>query len=338
MADMQNPLLFALPPLIAMAAPAQQADISMEEAIARLISYGLINETPANERDDSVEILHHFAKLKNGDEEIGEFPYCTRLIQLGSAENKVPVSCIRPFVLAGAAVQGENGDTSPLQAAAEEGNVKAVAYLLEAGANLHYQDGDRKMALDYAVENEERAVVFLLLQKGAIATPASMERAAAGDIGILKEMLRYGGIVTADCLCRACHEPENFELLVRSGGDVAGRCRDGLTVAQAFFKRISMGDLPPGDGLAHILDVMEQHDADFYLTPEQRRDWGAMPFFRGSAQLRERLKKLYSQPEPRSAVDEAEEAEEAEDGAEGEGRVGGETEPRENAIFASAEA
>lgn len=310
--NMQTSLIFALLPLAALHSPAQVADISMEEAVGRLISYGLIHERPESERDDSDEILHHFAKLKNEDEEIHEFPYCLRLIQLGTTANKVPVSCVRPFVTAGATVQGSGGDTSPLQAAAELGDVKMIAYLLNAGADLHYQDAGHLMALDYAIENRAAAAVRLLLERGAVATPLSMERAAGGDSGILKQLLEHGGVITAETLAAAASAPENLETLLQSGGDINSRCRDGRTVARAFLQRADLHFLNAED-LARTLDILEQFGADFYVPAAERPVPRSFPAS-FPPELRERLTRLYSQPEPKPLPPaEAEEAEEVED-------------------------
>lgn len=311
MAVMQNSLSFAVLPLVVMAASAQVADISMEEAVARLVSYGLIRENADSERDDSIEILHHFAKLKNADEEINEFPYCVRLIQLGTPGNKVPVSCLRPFVAAGATVQGLKGDTSPLQAAAEVGDTKMMAYLLECGADLHYQDAAHLMALDYAVQGEEEAAAKFLLERGAIATPHGMEVAARGNREILQEMLHYGGIITAETLVAACAVPDNLELLLLSGGDINSRCRDGKTVAHAFLRRLS-GDMPLGQSaLAHTLDILEQFGADFYVPASERPGSPGVRLHGLAPDLAARVEKLYSQLEPKplppAEVEEAEE-------------------------------
>lgn len=316
---MQSSLPFAVLPFTIMAVAAQTVDITMDEAISRLISYGLIREQADSERDDSIEILHHYAKLKNEDEEINEFPYCVRLIQLGSSSNKAPVSCLRPFVAAGATVQGEQGDTSPLQAAAEVGDVKMAAYLLGSGADLHYQDAAGLMALDYAVQGEQEAVVRLLLERGAIATPRSMEVAARGNKEILKEMLQYGGVITAETLVAACVAPHNLEFLLLSGGDINSRCRDGKTIAQRLLQRLA-ADMPlDKDTLAHTLDILEQYGADFYVSPAERPGTAGVRLHGLPAELAERLERLYSQPQPKPLLPvEAEEAEEVEEPPAGE--------------------
>lgn len=272
------------------------AEISMQEAIDRLISYGLINEKNNDERDDSIEVLHHFAKLKNGDEEINEFPYSVRLIQLGTPGNKVPISCVHPFVMAGATVQGEGGDTSPLQAAAELGDNKMIAYLLQAGADLHYRDADRMMALDYAVGSQEKGTVGYLLERGAVATPNAMVRAASGDREILQKMLEYGGVISAETLVAALFEPDNLELLLDSGGDIYSRCRNGKTLFQSFIDVLPLSH-PSDEILAHLLDLLEQYDADFYLLPSQK------PHLPGylSPELRQRIEALYHDARPRPA-------------------------------------
>lgn len=247
---------------------AQQAqELSLHEAMARLLDYGIINEHPENEYDDSMEILRHYAKLINEDEEINEFPYCVRLIEAGGEFNKLPVSCLKAFVKAGANIQGENGDTSPLQAAAEVGNKKVVSYLISAGADIYYMDAALKTALDYAVSNNMKPVhseiVRELLKHNALPTPSAMKFATRHNTALLRELVSYGGCISPEVLNTAVWNVDSLEFLLQKGAFVHGQEENGLNVTRALLQRISTGKWDAAE-LIRLCDLLEKYHAPFY--------------------------------------------------------------------------
>lgn len=264
--------------------------------MSRLLSYGIVNETPANESDDSVEILRHYAKLINRDEEIGDFPYCVRLIEAGGSDNKLPVSCLRAFVKAGAPIQGENGDTSPLQAAAEAGNVKVAEYLLKAGADVHYMDAAFKTAMDYAIGSDMQSahfeVVRLLLRHNAMPTAESMKHAARFDTNLLRELVNHGGRMTAEVVNTAVWNADSLAYMLEMGASLHGMEENGLNVTHALLQRISTGKCG-ADELVRILEMLTKHHAPFYTrTPREELEL-FIPDELPTA-LRERLLTLYT--------------------------------------------
>lgn len=255
------------------AAGQEKSELSPEDALARLVSYGIINESPEDEHDDSVEILQHYAKLRNGDEEIGDFPYCVRLIEAGGTDNRLPVSCLKPFVRAGATVQGQEGDTSPLQAAAEAGNEKVAAYLLEAGADVHYLDAELRTALDYALSGELRpehyATIRLILSHNALPTPHAMLYATLHDPDLLRELVSHGGSMSPEVVNAAVWNADSLEYLLSAGAYLHGMEESGLNVTRALLLRISTGKWQ-AEELSRIVDILVQHHAPFYThMPEE---------------------------------------------------------------------
>ncbi len=272
------------------------AELSLEDAMVRLLSYGIINETPTDASDDSVEILRHYAKLVNQDEEIGDFPYCVRLIEAGGMDNKLPVSCLRAFVKAGARIQGEYGDTSPLQAAAEAGNVKVVEYLVNEGADVHYLDAALKTAMDYAISREMEPahyeVVRLLLKYRALPSSEAMKHAARFDTPLLREFINYGARMTPEVVNAAVWNADSLACLLEKGASLYGMEENGHNVTRALLQRISLGKCGVEE-LTRILDMLELHHAPFYTrTPREELELfvpDELP-----AELRERVLSLYT--------------------------------------------
>lgn len=273
----------------------------MPQAIERLQSYGIINEEPKGEYDDSVEILQHFTKYSNQDEDINEFPYCVRLIEAGGQDNKLPVSCLSPFVEAGATIQGKDGDTSPLQAAAEAGNTRVLLYLIEKGADIHYADAAMNTALDYALMDElspeHCEVARELLKRYALPTPFAMSRAARFHPALLQEMLHYGGTPSGEVLNAAVWNAESLELLLANGANIYGCAENGTTVTRALLQRISTSRWQPEE-LTRIVDILVAHQAAFYCA-DPREEIEIMLPDDMPQELRERLLTLYTtKPQP----------------------------------------
>lgn len=283
---------------LCLAAGLSGEELSMHEAMSRLLSYGIIREEAVDEQDDSVEILQHYAKLVNEDEDIGEFPYCVRLIEAGGEDNKLPVSCLRPFVKAGATIQGQNGDTSPLQAAAEVGNKKVVSYLLEAGASVHYIDAAMMTALDYALSGElsiqHCEVAVELLRHNALPTPNAMRRAARYHTALLRELVAYGGCISPAVLNAAIWNAESLSYLLENGAYVHGREENGTGVTQALLQRISTGNWT-AEELTRLTDILVAYHAPFYTNRPREEVEIMLPEDMPDA-LRSRLLELYTTP------------------------------------------
>lgn len=294
-------------------------ELSMEAAIARLVSYGILPKTPQAKQDDTGEILQHFAKARNGDEEMTEFPYCVRLIRAGGCNNKLPVSCLRPFVKAGADIQGRGGDTSPLQAAAAAGNVKVLRYLLEAGADVHYPDAELRTALDYALSAELRPehyeVVRMLLHYSAWPTQNAMLFAVQNNCDLLQELLEYGGAISPEVLNAAVWNPEAMELLLRRGACLQCREESGMNVTRALLLRISTGKWTVAE-ITRLTDLLEQYHAPFYTRMPQEELLLFLPPELPEA-LRARLLRLYTtMPPPSFPETDATDVEEVEEAME----------------------
>lgn len=271
-------------------------ELTIHEAMERLLSYGIIIEEPEDETDDSVEILQHYAKLVNQDEEINEFPYCVRMIEAGGEDNKLPVSCLHAFVKAGASIQGEHGDTSPLQAAAEAGNLKVVRYLLQAGAGVHYVDAAMQTALDYALSGElsniHCDIARELLRHHALPTPNAMRRAARYHTPLLRELVEQGGIISPAVLNIAVWNIDSLEYLLEKGAYVHGREDNGTHVTLALLQRISTGKWSIEE-LTRLTELLEHYHAPFYLNRPTQEIEFMLPEEIPS-ELRQRLLKLYT--------------------------------------------
>ncbi len=277
------------------------AEIDIATALERLLSYGIINEEPVEEYDDSVEILQHYAKYVNGDEEIGEFPYCVRLIEAGREDNLLPVSCLHPFVKAGADIQGRNGDTSPLQAAAELGNVKVVSYLLDAGADIHYTDTALRTALDYALNGEltpaHCETARELLRHHALPTPAAMCKAARYHTELLRDMLKSGGTPAPEVVNAAVWNADSLEHLLQNGANPFACADNGTTLPRALLQRISTGKWQ-AEEIARLTELLLAYHTPFYCACPREEIELMLPDDMPTA-LREHLLKLYTtRPEP----------------------------------------
>lgn len=175
--------------------------LSPEEAITRMESYGLIRPTDNEGRTYGVELRWHVNKLRNGDEEINEFPWLSEILTRGDAQNRVPVSCIKPFVEAGATLVGD-GERTPLSVAAYYANWKAMRYLIEAGADVN-EKYDGKLLLDvkegilaesYRLSKEAEATILFLLDQGYRATEKEFEELAAipDTHNVMKRLIKDG--------------------------------------------------------------------------------------------------------------------------------------------------
>ncbi len=278
-----------------------QGELGLEAAVSRLLSYGIIQEEPEDESDDSVEILQHYTKYVNGDEGINDFPYCLRLIEAGGEENLLPVSCLRPFIKAGATVQGERGDTSPLQAAAEAGNVKVLCYLLDEGADIHYTDAVMNTAMDYALMDEltpERCeVVRELLRRHALPTPAAMCYAARYHTELLRDMVAHCGLPSPEVVNAAVWNADSLELLLQNGANPCACEDNGTTLSRALLQRISTGKWQVEE-LVRLVDLLMLHKVPFY-TASPREELELMLPEDMPADMREHLLALYTtRPEP----------------------------------------
>lgn len=179
--------------------------LSPEEAIARMECYGLIRPTDNEGRTYGVELRWHVNKLRNGDEEINEFPWLSEILTRGDAQNRVPVSCIKPFVEAGATLVGD-GERTPLSVAAYYANWKAMRYLIETGADVN-EKYDGKLLLDvkegilaksYRLSKEAEATILFLLDQGYRATEKELEELATipDTHNVIKRMIKAGVPVT----------------------------------------------------------------------------------------------------------------------------------------------
>ncbi len=314
------PLLLALCSLTAPAQtttdPAATDSLDLHGAMQRLLSYGIINETPENEYDDSIDILHHYAKYLNRDEDINDFPYCLRLIEAGGEDNRLPVSCLRPFVEAGATIQGEHGDTSPLQAAAETGNSKVVHYLLSAGADVYYTDDALRTALDYALMGELTAehceIVLELLQHHALPTPTAMCYVARHHTGLLRAMLSHGGTATPEVLNAAVWNADSLDYLLQNGANVYNCAENGTTISRALLQRLSTGKWQEEE-ISRILDLLTAHQTPFYFAGPREEIELMLPEDM-SPSLRDRLLTLYTtRPAPTFPETEESDVEEVEE-------------------------
>ena len=175
--------------------------LSPEEAITRMESYGLIRPTDNEGRTYGVELRWHVNKLRNGDEEINEFPWLSEILTRGDAQNRVPVSCIKPFVEAGATLVGD-GERTPLSVAAYYANWKAMRYLIETGADVN-EKYDGKLLLDvkegilaesYRLSKEAEATILFLLDQGYRATEKELEELAAipDTHNVMKRLIKAG--------------------------------------------------------------------------------------------------------------------------------------------------
>lgn len=280
----------------------EPAELSPDEALARLMSYGIIRQSPDGAGDTTAEILQHYAKASNGDEELAEFPYCVRLIRAGGSNNKLPVSCLHAFVKAGADIQGRNGGTSPLQAAAEAGNVKVLHYLLEAGADIHYLDAGLKTALDYALDGELRPehyeAIRMLLHYSALPTQNAMLYAVQHNCDLLQELIEHGGSMSPEVLNAAVWNTESMELLLRKGAGLHCQEESGMNVTRALLLRISTGKWTVPE-ITRLTDLLEQHNAPFYTRmPEEELLLFLPPEL--PEDLRARLLRLYTTMPPPS--------------------------------------
>ena len=178
-----------------------QAKLSPEEAITRMESYGLILPTDNEGRTHGIELRWHINKLVNGDEAINEFPWLIEIIDRGDERNRVPVSCIKPFVEAGATLAGD-GEYTPLSTAASSANWKAMRYLIEAGADVN-EKYDGKLLLDvkegilaesYRLSKEAEATILFLLDQGYRATEKELEELAAipDTHNVMKRLIKDG--------------------------------------------------------------------------------------------------------------------------------------------------
>ena len=280
---------------------ATHGELGLDAAVSRLLSYGIICEESDDESDDSVEILHHYKKYVNGDEGINEFPYCLRLIEAGGEENLLPVSCLRPFIEAGATVQGERGDTSPLQAAAEAGNVKVLCYLLDKGADIHYTDAVMKTAMDYALMNDltpERCeVVRELLRRHALPTPAAMCYVARYHTELLRDMVAHCGMPAPEVVNAAVWNADSLELLLQLGVNPCASADNGTTLSRALLQRISTGKWQVEE-LVRLVDLLMLYKVPFY-TACPREELELMLPEDMPVEIREHLLTLYTtRPEP----------------------------------------
>ncbi len=276
-------------------------ELDLESAISRLVSYGIIQEDSEDELDDTVEILQHYEKFTNGDEEINEFPYCLRLIEAGGEENQLPVSCLRPFVAAGATVQGDGGDTSPLQAAAEVGNVKVLSYLLDEGADIHYTDAALKTAMDYALMGkltpEHCEVVRELLRRHALPTPSAMCYAARYHTALLRDMVEHVATPSPEVVNAAVWNADSLEFLLQNGANPCACEANGTSLSRALLQRISTGKWQVEE-LVRLVDLLILHKVPFYVaSPREELEFMLpedMP-----AEIREHLLTLYTtRPQP----------------------------------------
>ncbi len=276
-------------------------ELDLESAISRLVSYGIIQEDSEDELDDTVEILQHYEKFTNGDEEINEFPYCLRLIEAGGEENQLPVSCLRPFVAAGATVQGDGGDTSPLQAAAEVGNVKVLSYLIDEGADIHYTDAALKTAMDYALmgelTSEHCEVVRELLRRHALPTPSAMCYAARYHTALLRDMVEHVSTPSPEVVNAAVWNADSLEFLLQNGANPCACEDNGTSLSRALLQRISTGKWQVEE-LVRLVDLLILHKVPFYVaSPREELEFMLpedMP-----AEIREHLLTLYTtRPEP----------------------------------------
>jgi ankyrin repeat protein len=99
-----------------------------------------------------------------------------------------------------ASSQGEGGTTA-LHAAAKDGRIRMIEYLLMAGASIDAADRDGHTPLGIALAHNQPAVADLLKEKGASASaspdPASSGRllfdaVSRGQVDLVKEMLEQG--------------------------------------------------------------------------------------------------------------------------------------------------
>jgi ankyrin repeat protein len=70
---------------------------------------------------------------------------------------------------------------SPLSAAVSRGQIEAAKYLLEAGADINFQDSSGYTALMHAILNKQITSVRFLLEKGADLSIKNIARQTALD-------------------------------------------------------------------------------------------------------------------------------------------------------------
>lgn len=175
-------------------------EITTEEAISRLESYGLIR--PGSEEiTNGMDLIWHMRKLKNGDEEINDFPWLIQILLQDKSDNHVPVSCVKPFVEAGATLKGD-GNCTALSLAALQANWKMMHYLIEAGADIHEKYDGKLMAdiilgaTDEATHLSKNAeeIIMLLIDRGyKVSTEEFTEIAGyPGTAKVMKRLIEAG--------------------------------------------------------------------------------------------------------------------------------------------------
>lgn len=199
--------------------------LPLDEAIERLESYGLI-QAPTEQSNNGTELVWHVRKLMNDDESIHDFPWIINILMRGQDDNRIPVSCLRPFVEAGASICG-NGEVTPLSLAAVDGNWPAMRYLIDNGANVREQyDGSLLSDIiigDYKTQlsPEAEAIILDILQKGYEPQQDDLNELAEhhGTADIMLRLIKAGLPVTEETFTKALDgmNANVLELLLNNG-------------------------------------------------------------------------------------------------------------------------
>lgn len=286
-------LLCMLPALPVIAAQ----EITTEEAIARLESYGLIRPD-STESTNGIELIWHLRKLKNGDEEINDYPWLIEILNQGRSDNHVPISCVKPFVEAGATLKGD-GENTALSMAAHHANWKVMRYLIEAGADIHEKYDGKLMAdiiilgaTDEATHLSKGAaeILMLLIDKGYKPSAEEFEEIAGypGTASVMKRLIKAGATVTHKVCNNALYgaNADGVVLLHEAGHILPDYAEDE--------------DIPPDgvtsfypDTLARIIRDMSDRHAKLTIQHETLlRELLAIPFIKehtDSASIRDAL-------------------------------------------------
>jgi len=134
------------------------------------------------------------------------------------------------------------GFKSPLGFASEEGNIRAVKLLLEAGADVNYKDYFHVSPLLDAIDGGHDEVIRLLISHGAEVNPRPGKKAAC--IPLHQSISKFGGAITS-CIYEREKKGEKInnlhiekikdkwftilDLLIKTGADVNLRDEDGRT-------------------------------------------------------------------------------------------------------------
>lgn len=193
---------------------AEKEATPIQRTVSLLRAYSILGND-----EDSKTFLGHVTRVEHEDATMTDFPILAELLDLGTANNPVPLSAVTAFVEAGADVNAPDAwGATPLMHAVDQADPEVVRYLLGKDADASATDPDEVGVLFYALRagnGAKRAQILKVLHMAGC--DMNKQHYPDGHTPLV-----YGLYANVD--------PEVVAALVECGADVEAPNRDKTTL------------------------------------------------------------------------------------------------------------